>query len=188
MAGKLTKDQRRIVETLDRPLFVAAGAGSGKSSTLANRVAWALTPGSGKDGRPYLSSLDRRRDPREDPRAPARERPHGGGPRGRLRVDRDHPRHVLEDPARPRPRPRPRPGVRSGHGHRGRRDARGLGGVGRLPDRERGLVPRPLQPLRPARQKLPRRRLHGHRHGEGPARGCRQRHGGARLGDVSRRA
>ena len=58
MARRLTPDQRRIVDTLDRPLFVAAGAGSGKSSTLAERVAWALTPGSGQDGRPYLNSLD----------------------------------------------------------------------------------------------------------------------------------
>lgn len=58
MARKLTPDQRRIVETLDRPLFVAAGAGSGKSSTLAERVAWALMPGSGADGGPYIANLD----------------------------------------------------------------------------------------------------------------------------------
>ncbi len=57
-ARRLTPDQERIVRTLDRPLFVAAGAGSGKSSTLAERVAWALAPGSGEDGEPYLESLD----------------------------------------------------------------------------------------------------------------------------------
>lgn len=58
MARHLTPDQERITRTLDRPLFVAAGAGSGKSSTLAERVAWALGPGSGDDGAPFLKSLD----------------------------------------------------------------------------------------------------------------------------------
>lgn len=58
MARRLTPEQERITRTLDRPLFVAAGAGSGKSSTLAERVAWALTPGSGEGGAPYLDSLD----------------------------------------------------------------------------------------------------------------------------------
>lgn len=53
-----TPEQRSIISTLDTPLFVAAGAGSGKSATLAERVAWALTPGSGSDGRPYIDSLD----------------------------------------------------------------------------------------------------------------------------------
>ncbi|MGI6755845.1 MAG: UvrD-helicase domain-containing protein [Atopobiaceae bacterium] len=55
---QLTQDQKRIVETLYKPLFVAAGAGSGKSSTLAERVAYALEAGSGPDGAPYLSSID----------------------------------------------------------------------------------------------------------------------------------
>ena len=50
--------QRQTVTTLDRPLFVAAGAGSGKTFTLTQRVVWALTPGSGEGGRPYLDSLD----------------------------------------------------------------------------------------------------------------------------------
>lgn len=58
MARVLTDDQLTIVKTLDRPLFVAAGAGSGKSSTLAERVAWALDPRSGADGRPFVESLD----------------------------------------------------------------------------------------------------------------------------------
>ncbi|MBR1830631.1 MAG: UvrD-helicase domain-containing protein [Atopobiaceae bacterium] len=57
-ARRLTDDQLKIVETLDRPLFVAAGAGSGKSSTLAERVAWALDPDSGSDGLPFIQSLD----------------------------------------------------------------------------------------------------------------------------------
>lgn len=53
-----TPEQRSIISTLDTPLFVAAGAGSGKSATLAERVAWALTPGSGSGGGPYIDSLD----------------------------------------------------------------------------------------------------------------------------------
>ena len=57
-ARRLTDDQLRIVQTLDRPLFVAAGAGSGKSSTLAERVAWALEPGSGSDGGAFIQGLD----------------------------------------------------------------------------------------------------------------------------------
>ncbi len=54
----LLPEQRRIVTTLDRPVFVAAGAGSGKTFTLTRRVVWALCPGSGEDGRPFLDSLD----------------------------------------------------------------------------------------------------------------------------------
>ena len=50
--------QRRIAQTLDKPLFVEAGAGSGKTFTLTLRIAWALAPGSGPDGKPYLDSLD----------------------------------------------------------------------------------------------------------------------------------
>lgn len=50
--------QRRIAQTLDKPLFVEAGAGSGKTFTLTQRIAWALAPGSGPDGKPYLDSLD----------------------------------------------------------------------------------------------------------------------------------
>lgn len=50
--------QPDIAKTLDRPVFVEAGAGSGKTFTLTKRVAWALSPGSGKDGKPFLDSLD----------------------------------------------------------------------------------------------------------------------------------
>lgn len=57
-ARRLTDDQLRIVQTLDRPLFVAAGAGSGKSSTLAERVAWALDPSSTPEGKPFIEGLD----------------------------------------------------------------------------------------------------------------------------------
>lgn len=54
----LLPEQRQIVTTLDRPVFVAAGAGSGKTFTLTRRIVWALCPGSGEGGRPYLDSLD----------------------------------------------------------------------------------------------------------------------------------
>ena len=46
--------QLEIVKTFDEPLFVSAGAGSGKTFTLTRRIVWALSPESG----PYLSSID----------------------------------------------------------------------------------------------------------------------------------
>lgn len=54
----LSDRQRAIATTLDAPLFVEAGAGSGKTFTLTQRIAWALSPGSGADGAPFLESLD----------------------------------------------------------------------------------------------------------------------------------
>lgn len=53
----LNAGQRKIAETLDAPLFVEAGAGSGKTFTLTQRVAWALCPGSGEGGKPFLDDL-----------------------------------------------------------------------------------------------------------------------------------
>ena len=53
----LNDEQKKIVTTLDEPLFVEAGAGSGKTFTLTRRIAWALSPGSGEGGRPYIDSL-----------------------------------------------------------------------------------------------------------------------------------
>ena len=50
----LMPQQRDIVTTLDRPLFVSAGAGSGKTFTLTRRILWALSPESG----PFIQSLD----------------------------------------------------------------------------------------------------------------------------------
>ena len=54
----LLPEQLDVVTTLDRPVFVAAGAGSGKTFTLTRRIVWALCPGSGEGGAPYLDSLD----------------------------------------------------------------------------------------------------------------------------------
>lgn len=47
-----TPGQRRIITTLDKPLMVSAGAGSGKTFTLTQRIAYALTE-------PVCSVLDR---------------------------------------------------------------------------------------------------------------------------------
>ena len=55
--SNLKPGQLKTVTTLDKPLFVAAGAGSGKTFTLTQRVVWALTPGSGRDGKSYLDDL-----------------------------------------------------------------------------------------------------------------------------------
>ncbi|MDO4436841.1 MAG: UvrD-helicase domain-containing protein [Coriobacteriaceae bacterium] len=45
-AIKLDAKQERIVKTLEGPLFVSAGAGSGKTFTLTQRIMYALRPGS----------------------------------------------------------------------------------------------------------------------------------------------
>lgn len=50
----LMPQQLQIVKTLDRPLFVSAGAGSGKTFTLTRRIVYALTPESG----PFVEHLD----------------------------------------------------------------------------------------------------------------------------------
>lgn len=50
----LMPQQRDIVTTLDRKLFVSAGAGSGKTFTLTRRILWALSPESG----PFVNGLD----------------------------------------------------------------------------------------------------------------------------------
>ena len=55
---RYTPGQEKTIKTLDKPLFVAAGAGSGKTFTLTQRIVWALKEGSGADGKPYLSRLD----------------------------------------------------------------------------------------------------------------------------------
>lgn len=50
----LMPQQLQIVKTLDRPLFVSAGAGSGKTFTLTRRIVYALSPESG----PFVENLD----------------------------------------------------------------------------------------------------------------------------------
>lgn len=51
-----TPGQRQIITTLDKPLMVSAGAGSGKTFTLTQRIAYALSEG-GPDALP-LQSID----------------------------------------------------------------------------------------------------------------------------------
>lgn len=50
----LMPQQLQIVKTLDRPLFVSAAAGSGKTFTLTRRIVYALSPESG----PFVEHLD----------------------------------------------------------------------------------------------------------------------------------
>lgn len=65
-AIKLDAKQERIVKTLEGPLFVSAGAGSGKTFTLTQRIMYALRPGSKPQGQwadpqvpePFLDSID----------------------------------------------------------------------------------------------------------------------------------
>ncbi|MBR3690760.1 MAG: UvrD-helicase domain-containing protein [Eggerthellaceae bacterium] len=45
--SRFTEEQKECVKHLDGPLFIAAGAGSGKTFTLQNRIAWALMEESG---------------------------------------------------------------------------------------------------------------------------------------------
>lgn len=50
----LMPQQLQVVKTLDRPLFVSAGAGSGKTFTLTRRIVYALSPESGS----FVEHLD----------------------------------------------------------------------------------------------------------------------------------
>lgn len=50
--------QLKCVTTLDAPLVVSAGAGSGKTFTLTQRIAWALLPGSAPDGGAFLDGIE----------------------------------------------------------------------------------------------------------------------------------
>ena len=50
--------QYNAITYLEGPLLICAGAGSGKTFTLTQRVAWSLLPGSGKGGKPFLDSID----------------------------------------------------------------------------------------------------------------------------------
>lgn len=50
--------QHACVTTLDKPLVVSAGAGSGKTFTLTQRIAWALMKGSATDGGAFLDGIE----------------------------------------------------------------------------------------------------------------------------------
>lgn len=51
-----TAGQRHIITTLDKPLMVSAGAGSGKTFTLTQRIAYALERRDGSE--PFAKSID----------------------------------------------------------------------------------------------------------------------------------
>lgn len=55
---RCTPGQRETVLTLDAPLMVAAGAGSGKTFTLTQRIVHAFSDGSGEGGGPFVTSID----------------------------------------------------------------------------------------------------------------------------------
>ena len=52
--SKLTPNQQTAVECAGRPLFIQAGAGTGKTFTLTKRLAYGLSTASG----PLLDSVD----------------------------------------------------------------------------------------------------------------------------------
>lgn len=53
-----TEEQREVVRCLEGPVFVSAGAGTGKTETLTRRVVYALTEGSAGPGEAFLHGLD----------------------------------------------------------------------------------------------------------------------------------
>lgn len=53
-----TSGQRQIITTLDKPLMVSAGAGSGKTFTLTQRVIYALSEGGTTTDKAFLSGID----------------------------------------------------------------------------------------------------------------------------------
>lgn len=59
---QFTEAQERSIRQLEGPLLISAGAGSGKTYTLTQRITWALLPGSGsamgEGGTPFLESID----------------------------------------------------------------------------------------------------------------------------------
>lgn len=54
--GRCTPQQLDVVTTVDKPLMVSAGAGSGKTFTLTQRIVYAMSKGEG--GKPFLDSID----------------------------------------------------------------------------------------------------------------------------------
>ncbi|WP_314009775.1 UvrD-helicase domain-containing protein [Cryptobacterium curtum] len=56
--SRLRPGQLASIKHLDGPLLICAGAGSGKTFTLTQRITWALLPGSGTDGSSFLNNID----------------------------------------------------------------------------------------------------------------------------------
>lgn len=55
--NRFTQPQKESVQTLGRPLLICAGAGSGKTFTLTQRITWALMPGSAGPGKAFLQDI-----------------------------------------------------------------------------------------------------------------------------------
>ncbi|MBO4365629.1 MAG: UvrD-helicase domain-containing protein [Eggerthellaceae bacterium] len=56
--SSFTPDQRKAVQHLNGPLLICAGAGTGKTFTLTQRIAWALVGSPDKGMPPFLDSID----------------------------------------------------------------------------------------------------------------------------------
>lgn len=56
--SRLRPGQLASIKHLDGPLLICAGAGSGKTFTLTQRITWALLPGSDTNGSSFLNSID----------------------------------------------------------------------------------------------------------------------------------
>lgn len=56
--GSFTPDQQKAITHLDGPLLVCAGAGTGKTFTLTQRITWALTGDPENGIPPFLDSID----------------------------------------------------------------------------------------------------------------------------------
>ncbi len=109
--ASLNDDQRRAAaHAADGPLLVIAGAGSGKTNTLAHRVAHLIVEGA-DPRRILLAHLFPPRGRRDDPPGGADRRPcYRPERRGRgARLVRHLPRHRRAAAARARRRHRPRP-------------------------------------------------------------------------------
>lgn len=52
-----TPGQRQAIETLDKPLMIVAGAGSGKTFTLTQRIVGALLPQDDPSSKPFLDDI-----------------------------------------------------------------------------------------------------------------------------------
>ena len=52
-----TPGQKQVITTLDAPLAIAAGAGSGKTFTLTRRIGYALVGDHGQQS-PYIDSIE----------------------------------------------------------------------------------------------------------------------------------
>ena len=56
--SKFTPDQAQAITHLDGPLLVCAGAGTGKTFTLTQRITWALAGNPSAGVEPFLNSID----------------------------------------------------------------------------------------------------------------------------------